>query len=51
MYKIARKLVVPDCRRIQASTSLSKSVTKNMRSASPRCATEKIATRGLPASV
>ena len=42
---------MPDWLRIQARTSLSSSVTKNMRSASERCAIEKIATRGLPASL
>ena len=38
------------CARIHATTWLSSSDTKNMRSASPRWAIEKIATRGLPSA-
>ena len=40
--------MVPDCVRIQPSIWFSSSETKNMRSASPRWAMEKMATRGLP---
>ncbi len=42
---------MPDWPRIQARIAFSSSVTKNMRSASERCAIEKIATRGLPPSL
>ena len=41
---------MPDWVRIQPSTWLSSSVTKNIRSASPKCAIEKMAMRGLPAA-
>ncbi len=49
MYNSARRLFVPDNVRIQPSTTFNSRLTKNMRSASPRCAMEKTATRGLPA--
>ena len=42
---------MPDWLRIQAMTSLSTSVTMNMRSASLRCAMEMIEMRGLPSGV
>src|SRR6185436_2579749 len=51
MYRMARKLVVPDCVRIQPSTWFRSSDTKNIRSASLRCEIENIARRGFPASV
>ena len=48
MYSRARRLVVPDCERIQPTTCSSSRETKNIRSASPRWEIEKMATRGLP---
>jgi hypothetical protein len=42
---------VPGWVRIQAITSFRSTVTKNMRSASERCAMERIAIRGLPSLV
>ena len=42
---------MPDWVRIQPTTWLSRSETKNMRSASLRCAIETMATRGLPSGV
>ena len=45
---IARRLDVPVWPRIQPTIWLSSSDTKNIRSASPRCAIEMTATRGLP---
>jgi hypothetical protein len=45
------QVVVPGCERVHASTAESSMVTKNIRSASPRWAIEKIDTRGLPAGV
>ena len=44
-------MVVPLCIRIQPSVWLSSRLTKNIRSASPRCAMEKIEIRGLPVGV
>ena len=46
---MARRLVVPDCPRIQPRVWLKSKVTKNIRSASLKCAIEKIAILGLPA--
>ena len=51
MYSSARNDVVPDCLRIQFIVSFTKLDTKNMRSASPKWAIEKIAKRGLPSGV
>ena len=51
MYTIARRLEVPVCPRIHPTIWLSSSDTKNIRSASPRCAIEKIDARGRPSGV
>ena len=47
----ALKLDVPACDRIQASTSFSKMVTKNIRSPSDRCEMESIEMQGFPSSL
>jgi hypothetical protein len=51
MYTIARRLDVPLCVRIHATIWFRRSATKNMRSASPRCAIENTETRGRPSLV
>ena len=51
MYSSARRLPVPGWPRIQPTTSLRSSVTKNIRSASPRWAIDRIETRGRPSGV
>ena len=51
MNTIARRLAVPGCVRIHETTSWSSSVTKNIRSASFRCAIERIETRAFPSDV
>ena len=51
MYSTARRLLVPDCVRIHARVAFSSIETKNMRSASPRCAMLMTDTRGFPSGV
>ena len=51
MYRIARRLEVPGCARIQPISSFSSIETKNIRCASSRCEIDITEMRGLPSSV